>query len=97
MMYYYTCPRFLEARREELQSARFQSKMEPYRDMMAVMSYYTGRNLTTPEDVFYIDNLFQAEVSIVDLSDADHATSVTGVDDVAFERQIATHLCLLLA
>lgn len=64
MMYYYTCPRFLEARQEQLESPEFQSKIEPYRDMMAVMSYYTGRNLSTPEDIFYIDNLFQAEVSI---------------------------------
>ncbi|XP_077286082.1 venom acid phosphatase Acph-1-like [Arctopsyche grandis] len=61
MMYYYTCPRFLEARTEELNSPRFQTKIEPYKDMMDVMGYYTGRNLTTPEEVFYIDNLFQAE------------------------------------
>jgi len=61
MMYYYTCPRFLEARLEELHSPKFQKLLEPYKDLFEKMSYYTGRNLTKPEEIFYIDNLFQAE------------------------------------
>lgn len=64
MLYYYTCPRFLEARLDELHSPKFQKLLEPYKGLFEKMSYYTGRNLTTPEEIFYIDNLFQAEVIV---------------------------------
>lgn len=64
-MYYYTCPRFNEARTELLESLEFREKLDEYKDVFEEISKYVGKNLTTPEEIFYLDNLFQAEVSIM--------------------------------
>ncbi|CAH2265213.1 venom acid phosphatase Acph-1-like [Pararge aegeria] len=34
--------------------------IDSYRDMFKILSVETGRNITTPEEVFFLDNLFQA-------------------------------------
>lgn len=38
--------------------------IEPYESFYSYLSDKTGTNITTPEDVFFLDNLFQTLVSI---------------------------------
>ncbi|XP_045511267.1 venom acid phosphatase Acph-1-like [Colias croceus] len=58
-MYYYNCPRYLQLRDKVYASPEFQKRMIPYEGLYKYLSIKTKTNITTPEDVFYLDNLFQ--------------------------------------
>lgn len=62
LLYWYNCPRYLWLRNKVYQEPEVKLKIQQYQKLFAELSKRTGTNITTPEDVFYLDNLFQALV-----------------------------------
>lgn len=59
LLYYYNCPRYLQLRDSTYSLPEVQTWLKPYEGLFKFLSTKTGTNITTPEDVFYLDNLFQ--------------------------------------
>lgn len=62
-MYYYNCPRYLKLKDAVNDYPEFQPKVKSYEGLFNFISSQTGTNITTPDDVFFLDNLFQTLVS----------------------------------
>ncbi|KAL4715193.1 hypothetical protein ACJJTC_012240 [Scirpophaga incertulas] len=59
LLYWYWCPRYLWLRDQIYEYPEMKALIKPYEKLFSYMSEHTGRNITKPEDVFYLDNLFQ--------------------------------------
>ncbi|XP_034828972.1 prostatic acid phosphatase-like [Maniola hyperantus] len=64
LLYYYNCPRYLHLRAKVYRSPEVQKWLKPYESLFNFLSLKTGTNISTPEDVFYLDNLFQALANV---------------------------------
>ncbi|GBP59748.1 Venom acid phosphatase Acph-1 [Eumeta japonica] len=64
LLYWYFCPRYLWLRNRMYERPEVQQKLKPYDNLYKKLSEYTKTNISTPEDVFYLDNLFQAEANV---------------------------------
>lgn len=62
LLYWYNCPRYIWLRNKVYQEPEVKLKIQQYQKLFTELSKRTGTNITTPEDVFYLDNLFQALV-----------------------------------
>lgn len=62
--YWYNCPRYLWLRNQMYKMPDIQKRLKNYQDLFKTLSEYTKTNITTPEDVFYLDNLFQALANV---------------------------------
>lgn len=62
LLYWYNCPRYLWLRNKVYQEPEVKLQIQPYQTLFTELGRRTGTNITTPEDVFYLDNLFQALV-----------------------------------
>lgn len=65
LLYYYNCPRYIALRDETASLPEIQDLLAPYKDLFQYLEQHTKTNITTSEDVFYLDNLFQTLVSIL--------------------------------
>ncbi|CAH3836012.1 unnamed protein product [Pieris brassicae] len=54
------CPRYLRLKDELYQLPEIESYLMSSQDLFKTLSKNTGSNITVPEDVFFLDNLFQA-------------------------------------
>lgn len=63
LLYWYHCPRYLYLRNKVYEEPEVKLRIQPYQTLFTELSRRTGTNITHPEDVFYLDNLFQALVS----------------------------------
>lgn len=63
LLYYYNCPHYLDVRKQVYNSPEVQKKLKPYEGLFKFLTIKTGANISTPEDVFFLDNLFQTLVS----------------------------------
>ncbi|CAH3835912.1 unnamed protein product [Pieris brassicae] len=59
-LYYYNCPRYLRIREKVYALPEIKQMMKPYEGLYEFLNTKTDANITTPEDVFYLDNLVQA-------------------------------------
>ncbi|XP_028029190.1 prostatic acid phosphatase-like [Bombyx mandarina] len=59
LLYYYNCPRYIALRDETASLPEIQDLLAPYKDLFQYLEQHTKTNITTSEDVFYLDNLFQ--------------------------------------
>lgn len=59
LLYWYNCPRYLWLRDQVYDEPELKDMVQPYQSLFTYLSEKTGNNITTPEDVFYLDNLFQ--------------------------------------
>ncbi|XP_059059431.1 venom acid phosphatase Acph-1-like [Achroia grisella] len=60
LLYWYYCPRYLWLRNQVYNFPEVKKWLKPYQKLFTYLTENAGRNITTPEDVFFIDNLFQA-------------------------------------
>ncbi|XP_026329947.1 venom acid phosphatase Acph-1-like isoform X2 [Hyposmocoma kahamanoa] len=60
LLYWYNCPRYLWLRNKVYKEPEVKLRIKPYQALFTELGRRTGTNITTPEDVFYLDNLFQA-------------------------------------
>ncbi|KAL0894600.1 hypothetical protein ABMA27_013163 [Loxostege sticticalis] len=60
LLYWYNCPRYLSLRNKVYEYPEIKMLVSPYQSLFTYLSSKTGNNITTPEEVFYLDNLFQA-------------------------------------
>ncbi|CAH0404685.1 unnamed protein product [Chilo suppressalis] len=60
LLYWYNCPRYLSLRNEVYKYPEIKALVQPYKSLFPYLSEKTGNNITTTEDVFFLDNLFQA-------------------------------------
>ncbi|XP_023954747.1 prostatic acid phosphatase-like [Bicyclus anynana] len=59
LLYYYNCPRYLRLREKVYALPEILELRKPYESLFKYLTLKTGTNITTLEDVFYLDNLFQ--------------------------------------
>ncbi|VVC90340.1 unnamed protein product [Leptidea sinapis] len=60
-LYYYQCQRYLRLREKVYVSPEFEEQMKPYEGLYKYLNkMFPASNITTSEDVFYLDNLVQA-------------------------------------
>ncbi|KPI93945.1 PREDICTED: venom acid phosphatase Acph-1-like [Papilio xuthus] len=59
LLYWYNCPRYTKLRNSVYELPEVKKWLEPYESFYSYLSDKTGTNITTPEDVFFLDNLFQ--------------------------------------
>ncbi|XP_075992077.1 venom acid phosphatase Acph-1-like [Anticarsia gemmatalis] len=59
LLYWYNCPRYLQLRSKMYEEPEVQAWLEPYKGLFAYLRQNSGANITTCEDVFFMDNLFQ--------------------------------------
>ncbi|CAH2265211.1 prostatic acid phosphatase-like [Pararge aegeria] len=64
LLYYYNCPRYLKLREKVYGLPEVQKLIKPYESLFKYLSLKTGTNITTLEDVFYLDNLFQTLANV---------------------------------
>ncbi|CAH2104858.1 unnamed protein product [Euphydryas editha] len=64
LLYYYNCPRYHDLRKQVYNSPEIQKKFKPYEGLLKLLTIKTGANISTPEDVFYLDNLFQTLANV---------------------------------
>ncbi|XP_047545208.1 prostatic acid phosphatase-like [Vanessa atalanta] len=64
LLYYYNCPRYLELRQQVYNLPEVQKKLKPYEGLFKFLTIKTGTDISVPEDVFYLDNLFQTLANI---------------------------------
>lgn len=60
LLYWYNCPRYLWLRNRMYDLPEVKQWVDPYRGLFEYLQNHTRTNITTTEDVFYLDNLFQA-------------------------------------
>uniref|UniRef100_A0AAU6PBP9 acid phosphatase n=1 Tax=Comana monomorpha TaxID=1555636 RepID=A0AAU6PBP9_9NEOP len=60
LLYWYNCEQYLALRNKIYGLPEVRKWIESYDDLFVYLSEHTITNVTTPEDVFYLDNLFQA-------------------------------------
>ncbi|VVC87702.1 unnamed protein product [Leptidea sinapis] len=58
-LYYYNCPRYIQLRNKIYELPEFQKRLAPYERLFKNLSDKAQSNITTAEDVFDLDNLFQ--------------------------------------
>ncbi|XP_047507048.1 venom acid phosphatase Acph-1-like [Pieris napi] len=56
---FYNCPRYLRLKNELYKLPEIESYLKSSQDLFKFLSKNTGSNITVPEDVFFLDNLFQ--------------------------------------
>lgn len=61
-MYWYNCPLYLKLRNDVYNEPQVVEWIKAHQDLFDYLQKQTGTNITTPEDVFYLDNLFQTLV-----------------------------------
>ncbi|CAG5056632.1 unnamed protein product [Parnassius apollo] len=59
LLYWYNCPPYTKMRDSIYELPEVKKWLEPYASLFTYLSDKTGTNITTPEDVFFLDNLFQ--------------------------------------
>ncbi|CAH1645065.1 unnamed protein product [Spodoptera littoralis] len=59
LLYWYNCPRYLWLRDKTAELPEIKKWIEPYQPLFSYLSSHTKTNITKPEDVFFLDNLFQ--------------------------------------
>ncbi|XP_026738505.1 venom acid phosphatase Acph-1-like [Trichoplusia ni] len=59
LLYWYNCPVYLKLRDKSYELPNVKKQIDPYRPLFEFLSNKTGTNVTKPEEVFFIDNLFQ--------------------------------------
>ncbi|CAB3231241.1 unnamed protein product [Arctia plantaginis] len=59
LMYWYNCPRYLSLKDQMYGKPEIKKWLDPYEGLFKYMTEHAGTNITTPEDVFNLDNLFQ--------------------------------------
>ncbi|XP_028155951.1 venom acid phosphatase Acph-1-like [Ostrinia furnacalis] len=60
LLYWYNCPEYLKLRNKVYDYPDFKMLVSPYENLFKYLTTHTGNNITNPEEVFYLDNLFQA-------------------------------------
>ncbi|XP_052747269.1 venom acid phosphatase Acph-1 isoform X2 [Bicyclus anynana] len=60
LLYFDTCSLYKTLRERIYDIPTIHDTIDSYRDLFKTLSVETGRNITTPEEVFFLDNLFQA-------------------------------------
>ncbi|XP_026757466.2 venom acid phosphatase Acph-1-like [Galleria mellonella] len=60
LLYWYYCPRYLWLRNQVYSFPEVKKWLKPYQNLFTYLTEKAGKNITTPEDVFFLDNLFQA-------------------------------------
>ncbi|XP_022116393.1 venom acid phosphatase Acph-1-like [Pieris rapae] len=56
---YFNCPRYVRLKDELYQLPEIESYLKSSQDLLKTLSENTGSNISVPEDVFILDNLFQ--------------------------------------
>lgn len=64
LLYYYNCPHYLDVRKQVYNLPEVQKKLKPYERLFKFLTIKTGANISTPEDVFFLDNLFQTLANV---------------------------------
>lgn len=59
----YECPAYEIEYQKILQSEEVKRLIEPHRELLAYLTKHTGKNITTPQDVFFIYHTLQSHVS----------------------------------
>ncbi|CAG9099888.1 unnamed protein product [Plutella xylostella] len=59
LLYWYNCPSYLQARDEVYTRPEVRAETAQYQDLFEYLTRQTGTNISTTEDVFFLDNLFQ--------------------------------------
>ncbi|KAM3962723.1 prostatic acid phosphatase [Aphomia sociella] len=60
LLYWYHCPRYIWLRNKAYDDPEVKKWLLPYKNLFSYLTEKAGKNITTPEDVFFLDNLFQA-------------------------------------
>lgn len=58
------CPRYLDEYNKLLESSEYKKEIEQYIDFMNELTKYTGKNISTPLDIYYIYHTLMAEYSM---------------------------------
>lgn len=64
LLYWYNCPRYSKLKSSINEVPEIKKWLEPYQSFFTYLSEKTGTNITTTEDVFFLDNLFQTLVCL---------------------------------
>ncbi|KAI5632820.1 histidine phosphatase superfamily (branch 2) domain-containing protein [Phthorimaea operculella] len=64
LLYWYNCPRYLALRNKVYEEPEVAASIQTYNELFKYLSNKTKTDIDTPEDVFYLSNLFQALNSI---------------------------------
>ncbi|KAJ2944615.1 hypothetical protein O0L34_g3970 [Tuta absoluta] len=64
LLYWYNCPRYLSLRDKVYEQPEVKASIQTYNELFEYLSNRTSTDIDTPEDVFYLSNLFQALESI---------------------------------
>lgn len=61
-MYWYNCPLYIKLRNDVYDEPKVAEWIQPYKELFQYLEKHTGNNITNPEEVFFLDNLFQTLV-----------------------------------
>ncbi|XP_045766165.1 venom acid phosphatase Acph-1-like [Maniola jurtina] len=64
LAYFETCDRYKQLLKKVYDIPAIGKIIESYGDLFKILSAKTGRKITTPEEVFFLDNLFQATENV---------------------------------
>ncbi|KAI4477258.1 hypothetical protein M0804_012848 [Polistes exclamans] len=58
------CPRYLDEYNKVLESSEFKQESEQYKDLQIELTKYTGKDISTPWDIYYMYHTLMAEYSM---------------------------------